>query len=88
MSQEDTHQASHDATHNEDYELITRCKNGDIQAFESLVKKYQERIYSIVYNMTANHEDAADLARKLLLRHIKHCILLKVTPAFQPGSSE
>jgi RNA polymerase sigma-70 factor (ECF subfamily) len=68
MSQEDTHQASHDATHNEDYELITRCKNGDIQAFESLVKKYQERIYSIVYNMTANHEDAADLAQETFIK--------------------
>jgi RNA polymerase sigma factor (sigma-70 family) len=45
----------------DDETLVRRTQTGDTQAFDMLWKKYSSRIYSLVYNMTANHEDANDL---------------------------
>jgi RNA polymerase sigma factor (sigma-70 family) len=45
----------------DDEELVRQTQDGDTQAFDLLWQKYSPRIYSLVYNMTANHEDANDL---------------------------
>ena len=45
----------------EDEELVSRTQAGDTHAFDVLWHKYSPRIYSLVYNMTSNHEDANDL---------------------------
>jgi RNA polymerase sigma factor (sigma-70 family) len=45
----------------EDDELVSRTQAGDTQAFDVLWHKYSPRIYSLVYNMTSNHEDSNDL---------------------------
>jgi RNA polymerase sigma factor (sigma-70 family) len=45
----------------DDETLVRRTQTGDTKAFDILWKKYSSRIYSLVYNMTANHEDANDL---------------------------
>jgi RNA polymerase sigma factor (sigma-70 family) len=45
----------------EDEELVSRTQAGDTQAFDVLWHKYSPRIYSLVYNMTSNHEDSNDL---------------------------
>ena len=52
----------------EDIELVRRAKLGDGPAYENLVRKYQERIYATVYHMTANHEDANDLAQETFIK--------------------
>ncbi len=52
----------------EDLALVTSVQNGDAQAFDALMRKYRERIYSIVYNITANREDAADLTQESFIR--------------------
>ena len=48
--------------------LLERVRNGDARAFDTLVRKYQERIYATVYHMTANHEDANDLAQEAFIK--------------------
>jgi RNA polymerase sigma factor (sigma-70 family) len=45
----------------DDEALVRRTQNGDTQAFDALWQKYSSRIYSLIYNMTSNHEDASDL---------------------------
>jgi RNA polymerase sigma-70 factor (ECF subfamily) len=45
----------------DDEALVRRTQNGDTQAFDGLWQKYSSRIYSLIYNMTSNHEDANDL---------------------------
>ena len=45
----------------DDEALVRRTQNGDTQAFDALWLKYSSRIYSLIYNMTSNHEDANDL---------------------------
>lgn len=37
-------------------------------AYDELIRRYQERVYSTVYNMTSNHEDAADLVQEAFVK--------------------
>ena len=48
--------------------LVKRAKQGDLSAYDDLVRRYQERIYATVYHMTANHEDANDLAQEAFIK--------------------
>lgn len=52
----------------EDADLVHRAQAGDLEAYDALVRRYQERIYGVVYHMTSNHEDAADLAQEAFVR--------------------
>src|SRR6202046_1733891 len=45
----------------DDGTLVRQTQNGDTRAFDLLWKKYSPRIYSLIYNMTANHDDSNDL---------------------------
>ncbi len=49
-------------------DLVKRAQRGDLQAYDELVKRYQERIYATVYHMTSNHEDANDLAQEAFIK--------------------
>lgn len=52
----------------EDTVLVRRAQRGDLDAFDVLIQRYQERIYALIYNMTANHEDANDLAQETFIK--------------------
>ena len=52
----------------EDLELVRRSQQGDVAAYDDLVRRYQERIYATIYHMTANHEDANDLAQETFIK--------------------
>jgi RNA polymerase sigma-70 factor (ECF subfamily) len=52
----------------EEMELVKRARRGDLPAYDELVRRYQERIYATVYHMTANHEDANDLAQEAFIK--------------------
>src|SRR3984893_18723818 len=45
----------------DDETLVRQTQNGETRAFELLCQKYSARIYSLVYSMKANQEDANDL---------------------------
>ena len=49
-------------------ELVRRAQRGDLEAYDELIKRYQERIYATVYHMTSNHEDANDLAQDAFIK--------------------
>ena len=51
-----------------DNELIARTQAGDAAAFDELVRKYSTRLYSLVYNMTSNHEDTNDLLQDVFAK--------------------
>src|SRR5262249_2057294 len=48
--------------------LVRRAREGDLTAYDELVRRYQERIYATVYHMTSNHEDANDLAQEAFVK--------------------
>ena len=51
-----------------DVTLVNAARRGDLQAYDQLVERYQERIYATVYHMTSNHEDANDLAQETFIK--------------------
>ena len=61
--------------------LVERAKNGNLEAYDELVKRYQERIYATVYHMTSNHEDANDLAQEAFIKGFQ------ALKSFKGGSS-
>lgn len=52
-----------DSTSLTDDELIARCRESDLSAFDLLVARHQDRIYNLCYWMLGNREDAADAAQ-------------------------
>lgn len=48
--------------------LIQQAQKGDKNAFEGLVKSYQNRIYSLCYRYSGNNEDALDLAQEVFIK--------------------
>jgi RNA polymerase sigma-70 factor (ECF subfamily) len=48
--------------------LVRRARRGDLSSYDELVRRYHERIYATVYHMTANHEDANDLAQEAFIK--------------------
>ena len=49
-------------------DLVRRARHGDLEAYDDLVKRYQERIYATVYHMTSNHDDANDIAQEAFIK--------------------
>ena len=48
--------------------LVSRAQSGDLSAFDSIMLLYRERLYSVIYNMTFNHDDAADLSQEAFVK--------------------
>ncbi len=55
----------------EDSALIERVRNGDMQAFGSLVAKYQDRIYNMILRMCGRAADAEELTQEAFLRALE-----------------
>lgn len=49
-------------------EMIRRCKQGDLSAFNELVKRYEKLVYNFAYRLTNNYDDANDIAQEALIR--------------------
>jgi RNA polymerase sigma-70 factor (ECF subfamily) len=65
----------------DELELVERARNGDLGAYDDLVRRYQERVYATVYHMTSNHEDANDLAQEAFIKGFQ------ALKSFKGGSS-
>jgi RNA polymerase sigma-70 factor (ECF subfamily) len=51
-----------------DMEIVRRVQAGDVAAFDRLIVKYRERVFGIIYNLTSNREDAADLSQEAFIK--------------------
>jgi RNA polymerase sigma-70 factor (ECF subfamily) len=52
----------------EEQRLISRAKEGDMDAFESLVKTHQQAIYRLCRRMTGRHQLADDVAQETFIK--------------------
>ena len=48
----------------DDQRLIAECLTGRTAAFETLVRRYQDRLYNTVYRLVGNAEDAEDVVQE------------------------
>jgi RNA polymerase sigma-70 factor (ECF subfamily) len=51
-----------------DRELVKQATAGDLTAYDELVRRYQDRVYGLIYHMTSHHEDASDLAQEAFVK--------------------
>lgn len=51
-----------------DEAIVERIRHGEVEAFGLLVRKYQDRIYSIILNYVNNVEEATDLAQETFVK--------------------
>jgi RNA polymerase sigma-70 factor (ECF subfamily) len=61
--------------------LVREAKGGDFEAFEELVRRYEERIYGLALRMTRHPEDAEDILQETFIRAFEHL------PSFREESS-
>jgi RNA polymerase sigma-70 factor (ECF subfamily) len=61
--------------------LIEQARDGDLEAYDELIRRHQERIYGTVYHMTSNHEDANDLTQETFIK------AFQALKSFKGGSS-
>ena len=51
-----------------DWDIVQRVQAGDVAAFDVLTLRYRGRVYGVIYNMTSNREDAADLTQDAFIK--------------------
>src|ERR1700690_2407096 len=61
--------------------LVRQARNGDLEAYDELVRGHQQPISATIYHMTANHEDANDLAQESFIK------AFQALKSFKGGSS-
>jgi hypothetical protein len=64
MGRETLYRSSDNQSFKEDLCFGNQVNANDSAAFDTLLKKYHERMFSIVYNMTPNRSDDSDKANK------------------------
>jgi RNA polymerase sigma-70 factor (ECF subfamily) len=66
----------------EDQLLLERARQGDLDAFESLVDPYTRKLFDCVWRITRNKEDAEDAVQETLLRAFIYFEQFKGTSRF------
>jgi RNA polymerase sigma-70 factor (ECF subfamily) len=56
----------------DDLNLVHASKNGDVTAFEQLVKRYDRKLLRIAHNVTHNTEDSQDAVQETFLKAFQH----------------
>ena len=51
----------------DDHRLIAECLKGDTLAFGELIRRYQDRLFNMVYRVVGNVEDAQDIVQDTFL---------------------
>ncbi|WP_380166337.1 RNA polymerase sigma factor [Jannaschia sp. R86511] len=51
----------------DDGTLVVRARDGDVNAFEVLVQRYQSQMYRLAYRMLGNRGDAEDVVQEVFL---------------------
>ncbi len=55
----------------DDVPLVRKAKKGDMQAFGTLVSKYQDRVYNIIFRMCPRPAEAEELAQETFLKALE-----------------
>src|SRR3984957_17061958 len=56
----------------DDLDLVHATQNGDVSAFEQLVKRYDRKLLRIAQHVTHNLEDAQDVVQEAFLKAFQH----------------
>ncbi|WP_427338941.1 RNA polymerase sigma factor [Caloranaerobacter sp. DY30410] len=62
--------------------LIKKSAEGDVDAFEELIKDYEKRAYNIAYRLLKNSEDAMDVVQEAFIKVYKSIREFKFKSSF------
>lgn len=66
-----------------DTELILLCQQGNRQAIEALVKRYQRIVFSMLYQLAPDWQDISDLAQEVFIRVYRYIGSLRNPKTFR-----
>ena len=66
----------------DDLDLVHASKNGDVAAFEQLVKRYDRKLFRIAQSVTHNREDSQDAVQETFLKAYQHLAEFRVDSQF------
>ena len=55
-----------------DTDLVTRAKAGELDAFEALTNRYEQRVYSLALRMLRQEQDAEDVTQQTFLSAVEN----------------
>ena len=44
-----------------DEELVAETVKGNLASYDELIRRFQSRLYGVIYHLTSNHEDTNDM---------------------------
>lgn len=56
------------AVRQDEYAIIERCKQGDISAFDELIRRYEKQIYNFAFRLCGNYDDANDVISEAFIK--------------------
>ena len=62
--------------------LVDKAISGSFEAFDQIMVHYRERMYGVIYNMTMNHSDAADLTQETFVKAFRSISKFKQKSSF------
>jgi RNA polymerase sigma-70 factor (ECF subfamily) len=68
--------------HPSDQDLVLAAKNGDLAAFETLVKRHERRIYGLARRLTGSEHEAQDVTQQAFLSAVKNLSGFRETATF------
>lgn len=51
-----------------DAELIKRFKNGDVQGYNEIVRKYQQQVYWVIRKIVQDHDETDDITQEVFIK--------------------
>jgi RNA polymerase sigma-70 factor (ECF subfamily) len=64
--------------------LLSRCRRGDRESWEALVRRYQARVYGFALHYLRDHEEARDAAQEIFIKMYQHLNGFRDGRAFLP----
>jgi RNA polymerase sigma-70 factor (ECF subfamily) len=56
----------------EDSELVSKCRTGDMEAFEGLVRRHEKRMINVAFRMVGDFEDACEVVQDAFVSAYKN----------------
>jgi len=66
-----------------DEELMRRCREGDMSAFELIVLRYEDAIFNFIYRFIADYHRAQDISQETFLRVLRNVDRYKSRNSFK-----